>query len=248
MTAPFLFNLQTRTNSQVLVCKIYCDDWITSKLLLLQIQDVINLNKSSKLFIKAVFMNSSILFFFFFALSKKLVFSIRCSVIKNAWNCAHLSCLALYILLFRPLPSWNGFNTIMPLLCTFGWPELYFVKLVKSQFWFSTLSNFILSHVSFFDFLGVIKWVTGMNECFICSGFESSNGYFEDSSINSLENSLARARERQTFKDTGRISLNGQLTYLLRIWKKKQFDVNERMVETLWYMCQSGNINIQHRL
>ena len=140
---------------------------------------------------------------------------------KNAWNCADLSCLAQYILLFRPLPSSNGFNIITPLLCTFGWPELYFVKLAKSQFWFSTLSNFILSHVSFFDFLGVIKWVTGMNECFICSGFESSNGYFEDSSINSLENSLTRARERETFKDTGRISLNGQLTYLLRIWKKK---------------------------
>ena len=30
--------------------------------------------------------------------------------------------------------------------------------------------------------------------------------------------------------------------------KKKQFDVNESMVETLWYICQSGNINIQYRL
>ena len=30
--------------------------------------------------------------------------------------------------------------------------------------------------------------------------------------------------------------------------KKQQFDVNESMVETLWCICQSENINIQHRL
>ena len=41
-----------------------------------------------------------------------------------------------------------------------------------------------------------------MNECIICIGSESSNGYVEDSSINSLENSLARARERHEFKDS----------------------------------------------
>ena len=45
-----------------------------------------------------------------------------------------------------------------------------------------------------------------MNECIICngseSGSESSNDYVEDSSINSLENLLARARERHKFKDT----------------------------------------------
>ena len=41
-----------------------------------------------------------------------------------------------------------------------------------------------------------------MNECIICSGSESSNGYVEDPFINSFENSLARARERQKFKDT----------------------------------------------
>ena len=42
-----------------------------------------------------------------------------------------------------------------------------------------------------------------MNECIICSGSESSNGYVEDPSINSLENSLARhkTRERHKFKD-----------------------------------------------
>ena len=41
-----------------------------------------------------------------------------------------------------------------------------------------------------------------MNECIICSGSESSNSYVEDPSISSLENSLARARERHKFKDT----------------------------------------------
>ena len=40
-----------------------------------------------------------------------------------------------------------------------------------------------------------------MNECIICNGSESSNDYGEDPSINSLENVLARARERYKFED-----------------------------------------------
>ena len=145
------------------------------------------------------------------------MFSVRCSVVKNFWNCADLSCLAQCILLVRQQSSSNGFNIITSLLCTFSRPESYFVKLVKSQFSFSTLSSFILSHVSFFDFLGTIKLITRLIECIICSGFECRNGYFKDSSINSLENSLARACERHKFKATGRISLNGLLSDLQRI-------------------------------
>ena len=41
-----------------------------------------------------------------------------------------------------------------------------------------------------------------MNECIICNGSESSNVHVEDPSINSLENVLARARERHKFNDT----------------------------------------------
>ena len=123
------------------------------------------------------------------------MFSIQCSVITNFWKCADLSYLVQCILL-------NGFNIITPLLCTLCRPEWKFIKLVKSQFSFSNLSNFILSHVTFFDFQGIVKLITRINECIICIGSESSNGYVEDSSINSLENSLARARERHEFKDS----------------------------------------------
>ena len=41
-----------------------------------------------------------------------------------------------------------------------------------------------------------------MNECIICNGSESINNYVEDPPINSLENVLARARERHKFKDS----------------------------------------------
>ena len=44
-----------------------------------------------------------------------------------------------------------------------------------------------------FYFLKIVKSITRMNE--------SSNGYIKDSYIN-FENSLARARERNKFKDT----------------------------------------------
>ena len=84
----------------------------------------------------------------------------------------------------------------MPLLCTLCRPESYFIKLVKSQFSFSNLSNFILYHASCFDFVGIVKLITRIKESIICGGSKSSNAYVEDSSFDSLENSLARARER----------------------------------------------------
>ena len=35
----------------------------------------------------------------------------------------------------------------------------------------------------FFDFLGIVKLITRLNECIICNGSESSNDYVGDSSI-----------------------------------------------------------------
>ena len=121
--------------------------------------------------------------------------SIQCSVSTNFWKCAGLSHLAQCSLLARAQPSSNGFNIIKPPLCTLCRPELHFIKLEKSHFSVSDLSNLIPPQVFFFYSLGIAKLITRINECIICSGCEFSNSDVEYLFVNSLENSLTRAEQ-----------------------------------------------------
>ena len=89
-----------------------------------------------------------------------------------------------------------------------------------------------------------------MNECIICNGSESSNVYVEDPSINSLENVLARARERHKFKNTSVLdfvertvgssveNLKTNNSRYMKAWWKLFF----------WHIFQTENINVWHRL